>query len=591
MTPQIAAIYLIIVVSLILFALNRWRYDVISLLVLIVIVLFGLIPAENAFLGFSNSAVITVAAVLVLTKGLQNSGLVEMIGEHLVKLKGGIMVQLAALTGIVTFLSAIMNNVGAVALLMPVAIHIARKKEIPVSLLLMPMAFAAHFGGMSTLIGTPTNLITSSFREEAIGIPYKMFDFTLLGVGLSIASILAIVLVGWRLLPKRKGQKSAKEIFNIEAYITEVILPESSPLVGLTLQDIGRFSENHVHVLSVVRKGERRVALPPDTVFHPNDILLIRTDTEHLETLLTKTGLELVGSRKIEQEELETSDMTVMEVVIKSNSMFENNSAFGLDLRRRYGVNLLAVSRQGSFLRARLDRIQLKAGDVLLLQGHPETLKESLQVFGCLPLAERGLRIGRPKRIILTLVIFVSVLLLAGFNVMSVSIAFALGVVIMVMAKLVTLKEAYESVDWPVIILIGTQIPIGEALEATGGAQLIAETILRAQNWLPPIWMLILVLIVTMGLSDIVKNAAAVVLMAPIVISLAQGLGVSIDPFLMAIIVGSSSAFLTPFGHQSNVLVMGPGGYKFGDYWKMGLILEAVVLAVGIPLILMLFPF
>jgi di/tricarboxylate transporter len=591
MTPQIAIIYLIIVISLILFAINRWRYDVISLLVLIVIVLFGLIPAENAFLGFSNSAVITVAAVLVLTKGLQNSGLVEMIGEQLVKLKGGIMVQLAALTGIVTFLSAIMNNVGAVALLMPVAIHIARKKEIPVSLLLMPMAFAAHFGGMSTLIGTPTNLITSSFREEAIGIPYQMFDFTLLGIGLSIASILAIVFIGWRLIPKRKGQKSAKELFNIEAYITEVILPESSPLVGLTLKDIGRFSENNVHVLSVVRKGERRVALPPDTVFMPNDILLIRTDTEHLETLLTKTGLELVGSRRIEQAELETSDMTVMEVVIKSNSMLENNSAFGLDLRRRYGVNLLAVSRQGSFLRTRLDRIRLKTGDVLLLQGHPETLKESLQVLGCLPLAERGLRIGRPKRIILTLVIFVSTLLLAGFNVMSVSIAFALGVVVMVMSKLVTLKEAYESVDWPVIILIGTQIPIGEALEATGGAQLIAETILRAQNWLPPIWMLILVLIVTMGLSDIVKNAAAVVLMAPIVISLAQGLGVSIDPFLMAIIVGSSSAFLTPFGHQSNVLVMGPGGYKFGDYWRLGFLLEVVVLVVGIPLILMLFPF
>jgi di/tricarboxylate transporter len=591
MTPQIAIIYLIIVISLILFSINRWRYDVISLLVLIVIVLFGLIPAENAFLGFSNSAVITVAAVLVLTKGLQNSGLVEMIGEQLVKLKGGIMVQLAALTGIVTFLSAIMNNVGAVALLMPVAIHIARKKEIPVSLLLMPMAFAAHFGGMSTLIGTPTNLITSSFREEAIGIPYQMFDFTLLGIGLSIASILAIVFIGWRLIPKRKGQKSAKELFNIEAYITEVILPESSPLVGLTLKDIGRFSENNVHVLSVVRKGERRVALPPDTVFMPNDILLIRTDTEHLETLLTKTGLELVGSRRIEQAELETSDMTVMEVVIKSNSMLENNSAFGLDLRRRYGVNLLAVSRQGSFLRTRLDRIRLKTGDVLLLQGHPETLKESLQVLGCLPLAERGLRIGRPKRIILTLVIFVSTLLLAGFNVMSVSIAFALGVVVMVMSKLVTLKEAYESVDWPVIILIGTQIPIGEALEATGGAQLIAETILRAQNWLPPIWMLILVLIVTMGLSDIVKNAAAVVLMAPIVISLAQGLGVSIDPFLMAIIVGSSSAFLTPFGHQSNVLVMGPGGYKFGDYWRLGFLLEVVVLVVGIPLILMLFPF
>jgi di/tricarboxylate transporter len=591
MTPQIATIYIIIIISLILFAINRWRYDVISLLVLIVIVIFGLIPAENAFLGFSNSAVVTVAAVLVLTRGLQNSGLVEMIGEQLVKLKGGIMVQLAALTGIVTFLSAIMNNVGAVALLMPVAIHIARKKDVPVSLLLMPMAFAAHFGGMSTLIGTPTNLITSSFREEAIGIPYQMFDFTLLGVGLSIASILVITLVGWRLIPKRKGQKSARDLFEVDEYVTEVLLPETSPLVGLTLIDIGRFSENSVHVISLVRDGVKKLVLPPDTVFFPNDILLIKTDTEHLESLLRKTGLELVGSRKIEREDLETSDMTVKEVVIKTNSMLENNTAFSLDLRRRYGVNLLAVSRQGSFLSARLDRIRLKTGDVLLLQGNPKTIMESLKILGCLPLAERGLRIGQPKRLILTLVIFISALLLAGLGVMSVSIAFALGVVAMVMAKLVTLKQAYESVDWPVIILIGTQIPIGEALEATGGAQLIAETILRAQNWLPPVWMLIFVLIVTMGLSDIVKNAAAVVLMAPIVISLAQGLGVSIDPFLMAIIVGSSSAFLTPFGHQSNVLVMGPGGYQFGDYWRLGLVLEIVVVLVGVPLILMLFPF
>ena len=591
MTPQIATIYIIIIISLILFAINKWRYDVVSLLVLVVIVLFGLIPAENAFLGFSNSAVVTVAAVLVMTRGLQNSGLIEIIGEQLVKLKGGVMVQVAALTSIVTFLSAIMNNVGAVALLLPVAIHIARKKEIPVSLLLMPMAFGAHFGGMSTLIGTPTNLITSSFRQEAIGIPYQMFDFTLLGIGLSIASILVITFVGWRLIPKRKGQKSTRDLFEIEEYITEVTIPETSPLVGLSLVDIGRFAENSVNVISLVRDGDRKLALPPDTIFMSNDILLIKTDTEHLESLMRKTGLEMVGSRQIEREDLETSDMTVMEVVIKTNSMLENNSAFSLDLRRRYGVNLLAVSRQGSFLTARLDRIRLKTGDVLLLQGNPKTIMETIKTMGCLPLAERGLQIGQPKRLALTLVVFISALLLAGFGVMAVSIAFALGVVAMVMTKLVTLKQAYESVDWPVIILIGTQIPIGEALEATGGAQLIADTILLTQNWLPPVWLLVFVLIVTMGLSDIVKNAAAVVLMAPIVISLAQGLGVSVDPFLMAIIVGSSSAFLTPFGHQSNVLVMGPGGYQFGDYWRMGLLLEIVVVLVGVPIILMLFPF
>ena len=590
MTPQILAIYIVIILSLVLFAINRWRYDVISLLILVVITLLGLIPASNAFLGFSNSAVVTVAAVLVLTRGLQNSGVVDLIAEQLLKLKGGFIVQLAALTSIVTFLSAIMNNVGSVALLMPVAIQIARKKDIPISALLMPMAFGAHFGGMSTLIGTPTNLLTSSFREAAIGTPYRMFDFSLLGIGLSIASILFIVLIGWRLIPKRKGEQSSKDMFDVEEYITEVRLPETSPLAGTLLMDLSSYAENSINVLSLVRFGEKRMALPPDTKFQVGDILIIQTDTEHLDSLLTKTGLELVGSQQTGVEQLETADMTLMEVVVKADSMLENQSAFSLDLRRRYAVNMLAVSRQGQRLQSRLDRIRLQAGDVLLLQGHQQTLRESLRILGCLPLVERGLRIGQPKRIALTLGIFIGALLLAGFNVMAVSIAFSLAVVLMVMTKLVTLKEAYQSVDWPVIILIGTQIPLGEALESTGGAQLIADTILGLQHLLPPIGMLVLILIVTMGLSDLVKNAAAVVLMAPIAISLAEGLNVSIDPFLMTIVVGSACAFLTPFGHQSNVLVMGPGGYKFGDYWRLGLLLEIIVIIVGIPLILFLFP-
>ena len=591
MTPQIQAIYILIILSLVLFAINRWRYDVISLLILVVITLLGLIPASNAFLGFSNSAVVTVAAVLVLTRGLQNSGVVDLIAEQLLKLKGGFIVQLAALTSIVTFLSAIMNNVGSVALLMPVAIQIARKKDIPISALLMPMAFGAHFGGMSTLIGTPTNLLTSSFREAAIGTPYRMFDFSLIVIGLSIASILFIVLIGWRLIPKRKGEQSSKDMFDVEEYITEVRLPETSPLAGTLLMDLSSYAENSINVLSLVRFGEKRMALPPDTKFQAGDILIIQTDTEHLDSLLTKTGLELVGSQQTGVEQLETADMTLMEVVVKADSMLENQSAFSLDLRRRYAVNLLAVSRQGQRLQSRLDRIRLQAGDVLLLQGHPQTLQESLRILGCLPLVERGLRIGQPKRIALTLGIFFGALLLAGFNLMAVSIAFSLAVVLMVMTKLVTLKEAYSSVDWPVIILIGSQIPLGEALESTGGAQLIADTILGLQHLLPPIGMLVLILIVTMGLSDLVKNAAAVVLMAPIAISLAEGLNVSIDPFLMTIVVGSACAFLTPFGHQSNVLVMGPGGYKFGDYWRLGLLLEIIVIIVGIPLILFLFPF
>jgi di/tricarboxylate transporter len=590
MTPQIWAIYIIIALSLVLFSIGRWRYDVVSLFLLIVITLAGLIPPENAFLGFSNPAVVTVAAVLVLTKGLQNSGFVELIGSRLLKLKGGITIQLAALTAIVAFLSAIMNNVGATALLIPVALHIAHRKKISASYLLLPIAFAAHFGGMSTLIGTPTNLIASSFRESSIGTPYGMFDFTLLGLGLTFTSILFIVLIGWRIIPKRKGQTSARELFDIEDYLTEVRIPPSSVLEGKRLNELGSFVENQVNVISLVRNGEKHMALAPEMKFHVGDILIVHIDTKNLESLLNKTGLELVGSERIDQEDLDTDEMTLLEVVVMTNSMLENRSAFSLNLRQRYGVNLLAISRQGQRLHSRLDRILVKPGDVLLLQGNPQSLQETIRVLGCLPLVQRDLHIGQPKNMILAISIFMVAILAAGFKIMPITLAFSLAVVVMVVTKLVTLKEAYQSVDWPVIILIGTQIPFGEALELTGGAQLIADTILNFQNIISPVGMLILILVVTMGLSDLVKNAAAVVLMAPIAISLAQGLGASIDPFLMAIVVAGACAFLTPFGHQSNVLVMGPGGYKFGDYWKLGLLLELIVVLVGVPLILLLWP-
>ena len=591
MTLEIWVIYGIILFSLVLFAIGPWRYDVVSLIVLIVVALFGLIPIENAFLGFGNPAVITVAAVLVLTKGLQNSGFVQLIGEQLLKLKGGIVVQLGAMAGIVALLSAFMNNVGAVALMMPVAVHVARKKNIPISMLLMPIAFVAHFGGMATLIGTPTNLIASSFRNEIVGSPYRMFDFLPLGLGLSFASFLFLVLIGWRLIPKRQGASSQREIFDIDKYLTEVRIPGTSSLVGKRLSDLKSFVEDSINVVSLIREGERRMAPSPQTKFKPEDILEIQVDTENLEKLLFRTGLELVGSGEITRGDLESEEMKLMEVVIKTNSMLENQSAYSLDLRRRYGVNLLAIARQGEQFHKRLDRIKMKPGDVLLMQGYTRTLRESMKVLGCLPLEPRDLKFSSPKKIFLAVGIFFFAIAMASLQIIPVSLSFSIGVVAMVMTKLVNLKDAYESVDWPVIILIGTQIPIGEALESTGGAQLIAEYILRLQDVLSPIVLLILVLVVTMSLSDLVKNAAAVVLMTPIAIRLAFGMGVSVDPFIMAIVVGGACAFLTPFGHQSNVLVMGPGGYHFGDYWKIGLILEVIVILIGVPLILFLWPF
>lgn len=579
-----------LLLTLILFITGRWRYDVVAVIALLVVTLTGLIPVEQAFSGFSNSAVVTVAAVLVLSRGLQNSGVVDLIGGWLSGLKGGITIQLAALTAIVAILSAFMNNVGALALLLPVVLQLARKKQIPASSLLMPIAFASLLGGMTTLIGTPPNIIAASFREQTGETPFIMFDFTPVGGGVALAGLLFIVLIGWRLIPKRQGRDSSDSLFEIENYITEIKVSEKSNLAGKRLREIGDFSKAEVLIIGLVRGGERRMEPLAYTKLQANDILIVSADTENIKKLAGTSGVELVGNEKIHRKDLESDEVTLMEAVIMPNSMMAGGTARSLNMRSRYGVNLLAISRQGKLLRRRLDHIHFQVGDVVLLQSHAETLKKIVETLGCLPLAGRNLRIGQPRQIFLALSIFTTALVTAALGMIPVQVAFVAAVVLMVMAKLVSLPDAYESVDWPIIILLGAMIPVGGALETTGGAQLVADFILRISSQMSPVITLTILLVATMFLSDLVNNAASIVLMAPIGISVAEGMGVSIDPFLMAITIGASCAFLTPIGHQSNTLVMGPGGYKFGDYWRMGLLLEVIVAIVAIPLLLIFWP-
>jgi di/tricarboxylate transporter len=325
-------------------------------------------------------------------------------------------------------------------------------------------------------------------------------------------------------------------------------------------------------------------------VIKPGDVLILSSDTENLKKLIESSELELVGNQQIVREDLESDEVTIVEVVIMPNSTMLSGTARSLNLRSNYGVNLLAISRQGKVIRNRLDRIQFRTGDVLLLQSHVTTLKETVDVLGCLPLARRGLQIGPKRQMLAALGIFAGALLVAAIGLIPVQIAFVTAVVIMIITKIVSLREAYESVDWPIIILLGAMIPVGEALETTGGAQRIAESLLHVSQYLPPAGTLLIALVATMFLSDLVNNAAAVVLMAPIGIRVAQGMGAPVDPFLIAIAIGASCAFLTPIGHQSNTLVMGPGGYKFGDYWRMGLLLEIIVVVVAVPLILYFWP-
>lgn len=580
-----------LLLTLILFITGRWRYDIVALIALIIVTLTGLIPVEQAFTGFSNPAVITVAAVLVISRGLQNSGIVEIVGGWLSNLKGGVIIQLAALTSFVAVLSAFMNNVGALALLLPIALQIAKKKQISASYLLMPLAFASLLGGMTTLIGTPPNIIASSFRESAGLAPYSMFDFSRVGLGIMLAGLIFIIFIGWRLIPLRKSNSSSESLFDINNYITEIKIPKNSTLHGKRLYEIKDFSKAEILVVGLIRGDERRMEPSAHTKLQSDDILIVSADAENIKKIVETLELEMVADKEIHSTDLDSEDVTVIECVIAPDSIMINNTPRSLNLRGSYGVNLLAISRQGKLLRTRLDKIRFQTGDVLLLQSHVETLKEVVERLGCLPLAERDIRIGQPRRkLFLAIGIFVLSLLFSALGYVSVQLAFIIAVVLMVMTKIIDLREAYESVDWPIIILLGAMIPVGSALEATGGAQKIADFILQISNQFPPVVALIILLVATMFLSDLVNNAAAVVLMAPIAIKIAQGMNASIDPFLMAITIGASCAFLTPIGHQSNTLVMGPGGYKFSDYWRMGLVLEIIVLVVAIPLLLIFWP-
>lgn len=581
-------VFAVLATALALFIWGRWRYDVVALLALLAVTVTGIIPGEQAFAGFGHPAVITVAAVLVVSRGLRNSGVVDLLARPLLRVGDNPSVQVGALTSLVATLSAFMNNVGALALLLPVAIRMARKNGRSPSLLLMPLAFGSLLGGLITLIGTPPNIIIATFRAETGAEPFRMFDFAPVGLGVAVAGILFVALIGWRLVPQRKGASSREELFEIGDYVTEVIVPADSKLVGKRLREVGTVSDAEVVVIALLR-GERRLNSPSSfEVMRADDVLVVEADSEDLRELVDAAGLTLSGSRKLGEDALESGSL--MEAVVMADSPIIGQTARSLNLRWRYGVNLLGVARMGSRIHRRLRDIRFQTGDVLLLQGPTETFNATLSTLGCLPLAGRGLSLGQPRRVGLGLGIFGTALLLAAVGLLPIQVTFIGAAVAMVLARIISLREAYESIDWSIIVLLGAMIPVGQALEASGGAASIASATLAISGQMPAVVSLLIILIATMFLSDLVNNAAAAVLMAPIAISVAVGLGASPDPFLMCVAIGASCAFLTPIGHQSNTLVMGPGGYRFGDYWRMGLLLEVVIVVVSIPLIMIFWP-
>ena len=663
MTQDQILILAILACTVGMFLWGRWRHDMVAMGSLLACVLAGVLPAGDALAGFGHPAVITVACVLVMSRGLLTSGAVDVLTRYVLPKKSGPTLSLLALMGLGAVLSGFMNNVGAMALLMPVAIQLAKRLDLTPGQVLMPLAFGTILGGMTTLIGTPPNLIVSGFRAETGVGGFGMFDFTPIGLAVALAGVVFVALVGWRLVPARK--QSGLDGFETGSYLTEArVLPDSKS-VGKSLRELEKvLDEADAQVVGLVRNEIRMTAPGLMRRVRAGDILVIEAEADALSGLLSSLGLKLEESgRPPEPEDDENpdaadleaktktktkakekaktkekaksgepsqdqrrdkagqglaasaalaegednvdedageepddaktetaSEIVLMELVVLPGSMLSGRSASDVLLRTRYGINMLALSRQGHRLRVRLRLLPIKPGDLLLMQGPPEAITEFAADNGCVPLAERELRIPNQRKAWLSVGIMTFSVGMAAFGLLPAAISFAMGVLASMALRTVPPRGVYEAIDWPVVVLLAALIPVAGAMQTTGTADLIARVLLENVAQGHAVVGLSLILVVTMFLSDLMNNAATAAVMCPIALGTASALGVNPDSFLMAVAIGASCAFLTPIGHQNNTLILGPGGFRFGDYWRLGLPLEILVAAVSIPLLLLVWP-
>ena len=624
-------ILLIIVMTFLLFIWGRWRYDIVSVIALGTLfiadqVLGGqtsnlIMDETNVFIGFAHPVVITVALVLIISRALGNAGVVELISRQIAPFSKHQITHITSLSGVVAILSAIMNNVGALALMLPVALKSSFKRKRSPSILLMPLAFASILGGMITMIGTPPNIIISTFREtqlidlkaralEDVNSPaalyfkaqnidveqfhpeaFGMLDFGPVGGSIALLGVLFVALIGWRLIPKTSYKKPGTEsLFSINEYITEIRIPEKSKFIGLKVSEIENFTEDRLTIFGWISEDENVETPRQDHIIQEGDRFQIMADPVDLKVMMDEYDLRFIKLMRERIDSLKDKHTTFKEVLIKPDSPLENRGRDYFRKRTSNTLILMAVARQGEPIRKRLGNVVFRVGDVLLLQGNADNLDDNISSLDLLPLAERDVTVGVFSKVGLALLIFGSAIALSMFGILPITLAFVGAVLAYVFTGILPVREIYRQIDWPIIVLLGAMIPVSNALQTTGSTQLIADAMVSMTHSLPTWFILALIMIITMTLSDVINNAATALIMAPIAVEIAITMGVSIDPLLMCVAVGASCAFLTPIGHQCNALILGPGGYRFADYWRMGLPLEILIIIIGTPLIMFFWP-
>jgi di/tricarboxylate transporter len=588
MTFGQAAVLAILGGMIVLFVWNRLRYDLVALLGLVLAVGVGVVPPDKAFDGFRDQIVIIVASALVLSAAISRSGVVQAWLRPVTPLMKTAGAQITVLGTIVAVLSAFTKNIGALATFLPVAVQMSRKSGHSPSRVLMPLSFAALLGGLITLIGTSPNIVVSRLRQELAGQPFAMFDFAPVGIGITVLGLIFLAF-GWRLLPAKATARSDRP-FEIADYTTEVRVREGSRMAGRTVADLERVADGEIAVVALIRGDGQRYVPAGNWSLNAGDLLLLQADPERLKQITDEAGLEFAASRKPETGAAKPGEIVAIEAVVTPESTFVNRALPYLRLRQRHSVNVLALSRSGEMIRERLNRIRFQPGDVVVLEGREEDVIAAMTAMNLLPLAERKLQLGKGRRKYLPVAILAIGMALAVGRVVPTEVAFFGAAVLVVATGALPVKDAYESIDWPLIMLLAGLIPVSDALRTTGLTDLLADGLTVAARAMPAYAALLLIMVVAMLVTPFLNNAATVLVLAPIAAGLAQNLGLRPDAFLMAVAVGAGSDFLTPIGHQCNTLVMGPGGYSFGDYWRLGLPLSIIVALAGTALIMLVWP-
>lgn len=582
--------FAIIIGMMALFVWGRPRYDIVGCLALLAAVAGGIVSPEDAFSGFSDDIVIIVASALVVSSAIAQTGIFESVMRRASPYLGSIRLQLLVLVATVTILSAFIKNIGALAILIPIAFQMAKKSGISPSRFLMPMSFGALLGGLMTQIGTSPNVIVSRVRGEMTGEPFTMFDFTPVGAILAVLGTL-FLLFGYRLVPERKrNAEGLDQALDIKNYVTEAEVVEGSTLAGKTLTDLKNLADGGIRVVAILQPDGRRVTPLPDATLKVGDIVILEGDHHSLERVVSLGKLQLESGHRAPEAKEPQAEVLSIEAVIGANSPLVGLSAQATDLFERYDINLLAVSRTGQRLTERLGTIDLQLGDVLVLQGNAAKLPERLRSLDCLPLAAREIYLGKGRRAALPFVILIGAMALTALGIVPVALAFFAAAVLMVVVRAISLRQVYEVVEWPIVLMLATLIPVSAALQSTGSTDLIAGWLSAAATGLPAYGALTLILTVAMLVTPFLNNAATVLVMAPIAVSFSASLGFRPDAFLMAVAIGAGCDFLTPIGHQCNTLVMGPGGYRFTDYPRLGIPLSLLVIAVAVPALLLFWP-